>query len=214
MNRNLGFSLMELLIGMTLLGFLLAILYGGFRLAANSWDATERRTAVAADQEAGRSAIRRLITEAQPFHLRNARGQQPLAFEGRSDSLRLVAPLGQIGPRAVELAIVNEAGAKDLKLVLRHGPVRFEAEQFTDVIDDRSSHKVLGDLSNATFAYFGPEKPGDPPAWRNQWLDQERFPVLIRLHLASSDGTALDLDVAPMISGNRLANMRITAGPQ
>jgi len=213
MKRHRGFSLMELLVGMTLLGFLLALLYGGFRLAANSWDVTERRTAIATDQEAGRSVVRRLITEAQPFHLKSVQGQ-PLAFEGGPDSLRLVAPLGQIGPRVVELAVINEADAGSLRLVLRHGPVRFEAERLADSIDDRSGHPVLGNLGKAAFAYFGSEKRSDPPEWHDRWLDPEQFPALIRLHLASRDGTAMDLDVAPVISGNRLANMRITAGPR
>ncbi len=213
MNRNRGFSLLELLIGLTLLGFLLAILYGGFRLAANSWEATENRTAVAADQEAGRSAVRRLIGQVQPFHLTAAPGQ-PLAFEGYRDTLRLVAPLGQIGPRAVEFTIVNDAAARDTRLLLRHGPVRFDAGRLGDMLDDQAGHPVLEALNGAVFAYFGPGRPGDPPAWHDQWLDREGFPTVIRLHLDHGDGTPLDVDVTPLISGDRLAGSRITAGPQ
>jgi prepilin-type N-terminal cleavage/methylation domain-containing protein len=213
MSRSRGFSLLELLIGLTLLGFLLAILYGGFRLAANSWEMTEGRTATAADQEAGRAAIRRLIVEAQPFHLTAAPGQS-LAFEGSRDALRLVAPIGRIGPRVVELAIVDGAAAGGTKLLLRHGPVRFDAGRFGDTLDGQASHPVLGGLNKAVFAYFGPEKQGDPPAWHDQWLAQESFPAMVRLHLDHDDGTTFDLDVAPTISGNRLAGTRITAGPQ
>ena len=38
MNGSRGFSLLELLIGLTLLGFILTLLFGGFRLASKSWD--------------------------------------------------------------------------------------------------------------------------------------------------------------------------------
>lgn len=64
MNRGRGFTLLELLIGMTLLGFMLALLFGGFRLAANSWDAVTARTERTTDEQLGRAFLRRLLTMA------------------------------------------------------------------------------------------------------------------------------------------------------
>ena len=41
--RVAGFTLLELLIAMSLLGFILALLFAGMRLGARSWDAGEAR---------------------------------------------------------------------------------------------------------------------------------------------------------------------------
>ena len=66
-----GFSLLELVIGMTLLGFIVALLFGGFRLAANSWDAVETRVERTNDQQLARALVRRLLEQMQPFGMGN-----------------------------------------------------------------------------------------------------------------------------------------------
>ena len=219
MNGSRGFTLLELLIGMTLLGFILALLFGGFRLAANSWNAVEDRAERAADEQAGRSLVRRLVTQAQPLHWKLPTGQ-PLAFEGQREALRLIAPLaGPIGLRVVELAIEPddrpEHPGPAVRLVLRHGSVRYDIEQFAETVRGQQGHPLLAGLREATFSYFGPEKRGDTPQWLEQWSNPEQFPTLVRLHLAPKNAAPVDLDMVPMASGenNVGARVRLTAGP-
>jgi general secretion pathway protein J len=218
MSGSRGFTLLELLIGMTLLGFILALLFGGFRLAANSWNAVEDRAERAADEQAGRALVRRLVTQAQPLHWKLPTGQ-PLAFEGQREALRMVAPLaGPIGLRVVELAIEPddrpESQGAAVRLVLRHGSVRYDIEQFAETVRGQQGHPLLGGLREATFSYFGPEKRGDTPRWQEQWSNPEQFPTLVRLHMAPKNAAPVDLDMVPMANGDRRAASRITAGPQ
>lgn len=217
MTGSRGFTLLELLIGMTLLGFILALLFGGFRLAARSWDAVEDRAERGTNEQAGRSVVGRLIANAQPVHLKRGTGTV-LAFEGERHALRLIAPLGQIGLRGVELTVEPQERANpsnpSWRLVLRHSSVRYGAEQF---VADRSQleGRILVDgLNEAAFSYFGPENRGDSPQWQDQWQSTDGFPLLIRLRLAPKDSSAVVLDMAPMASGDRLATVRITAGPR
>lgn len=217
MSNSRGFTLLELLIGMTLLGFMLALLFGGFRLAASSWNAFEDRAERAADEQAGRSAIRRLVANVQPIHFRQT-ADQALAFVGQSNTLRMMAPLsGQMGLRVVELSIEPDDSPDNpggVRLVLRHGPVRYLAEEFIESGSDQPGHPVIEGLSEASFQYFGAEKRDDAPKWQEVWLNPNQFPQLVRLHLAPRNGTALDLDMPTMINGDWTATVRVTAGPR
>jgi general secretion pathway protein J len=228
MNGARGFTLLELLIGMTLLGFILALLFGGFRLAANSWNAVDERAERSADEQATRALVRRLVNYAQPLRWNNVAVkalQAPqtgpsLAFSAGRERLQLVAPLaGRIGLRVVELAIEPDEAVAGrplgLRLLLRNGPVRYNTDDFTASLDsDPQGRTLLGGLDSAAFAYYGPEKRGDPPQWLAQWPAMDRLPMLVRLHLEPRQGSVIDLDMVPMVNGDRTSPVRFVAGPQ
>ena len=209
MNAERGFTLLELLIGMTLLGFILALLFGGFRLAANSWDAVEARVERTNDQQLARALVRRLLAQMQPLRWKKA-VNQPIAFIGERKTLRAVAPLtGQMGagglrlielvPESGEPTQTGQTGNGPLRLVLRHAPLLYDAEDFAGGLGEAKSHLVLGDLDSVEFSYFGPEKRGEPPRWQDAWTNQEQLPQLVRLRLGSRDAGWGDLVVAPMV---------------
>lgn len=214
MNTERGFTLLELLIGMALLGLILALLFGGFRLASNSWDAAEMRGERTADELLGRMLVRRLVTQLQPLRWNRA-VNRPIAVAGEREVLRAVAPLsGQAGVgglRVIELRVervaarpqAGEKGAGPLRLILRHAPPRYDAAYFADSLGDVPSHLILGDLEAAEFSYFGPEKRGEPPRWQETWTNPEQLPRLVRLRLASKDAGWADLIMTPMINGDR-----------
>jgi general secretion pathway protein J len=215
-----GFTLLELLIGITLLSFILALLFGGFRLASNSWDAVEGRTERTANEHLGRNLVRRLVMQIQPLRWGKA-ASRPLAIHGERSVLRAVAPLaeqaGAGGLHVIEFRVENtKAGEKatpGMRLVLRHAPLRYGAEAFTEGLGDALDHLVLEDLEAAEFSYFGPERKGEPPRWQESWTNPEQLPLLVRLHLASKDAGWADLVMAPQINGDSTASGPARVGP-
>ena len=177
-----GFTLLELLIGMTLLGFILALLFGGFRLAASSWDAVEMRIERTNDEQLARALVRRLLAQAQPVRWKNALNR-PIAFVGEQGVLRALAPLtaqaGAGGLRVIELGWEREdataTGEGRLRLVLRHAPVRYDVENFASRLDEAKSYLVLDNLDAVEFSYFGPEKKGEPSRWQDATRTSHRW---------------------------------------
>lgn len=215
MNRSRGFTLLELLIGMALLGLILMLLYGGFHLAAQIWDGVEVKAEQSSDEQAGRSLIRRVVGQAQPIHWK-VQNEQPLAFSAERETLRMIAPLGQIGLRVVELSVEPDERPGDqrtMRVVLRHGPLIYTAEHFTEGLADQEIKPLLGGLTAAEFNYFGAETPTTEPQWLDHWSRTDQFPTMVRLRITSKGAEPLDLDVALMVNGNRNATVRLTAGP-
>jgi general secretion pathway protein J len=203
MSIQRGFTLLELLIGMTLLGFILALLFGGFRLASNSWDAVNMRVEETADNQLGRSFLRRVLSQIQP--VRWPKGlNQPIAYSGDAKHLTAIAPLtmqsGGGGLRAIELSF--EPGDKNdgpYRLVLRQAPVDYEAERFFDALADTESRVILTGIVDGSFSYFGPEKRGDPPQWTDAWTNPEQIPQLIDVRLRAKDPGWGSVVAAPML---------------
>lgn len=205
MRAQRGFTLLELLIGMTLLGFMLALLFGGFRLASTSWDAVEARIERTNDEALGRALVRRLLTQLQPLRWKKGLNQ-PLAFSGGPDGLRALAPLaGQAGAGGLRLIELRRAaggeGAAGPALVLREAPIQYDAEDFSAGLAGAKSHVVLGGLERIGFSYFGPPRRGEAPVWQDTWSNPEQMPLLVRVQLSSRDAGWAELLVAPMIGG-------------
>ena len=206
MNGSRGFTLLELLIGMTLLGFMLALLFAGFRLASDSWDAVDRRTLRTTDEEMARALVRRLVTQLQPVRWKRALNQ-PVAFTGEPGGFRAIAPLsgqaGLGGLRVIEFSAEREsAGSKEsFRMVLRQAPLRYDTENFSDGLAEAKDHTILSGLTTVRFGYYGVPKTGEPAQWFDVWPNPEQLPQLLRVRLGSPEDGWSDLMVAPMIGG-------------
>ena len=218
MSTARGFTLLELLIGLTLLGFILALLFGGFRLASNSWDAAETRGERTADELLGRMLVRRLVTQIQPLRWNRA-VNRPIAVAAEREVLRAVSPLSGLagvgGLRVIELRVERapEKSKGRLRLMLRHAPLRYDTASFTESLGDAPADLVLGDLEAVEFSYFGPEKRGEAPRWQEAWTNPEQLPRLVRLRLVSRDAGWADLIMAPMVNGDRTSSGVARIGP-
>lgn len=207
-DRSRGFTLLELLIGLALLGFILALLFGGFRLATNSWNAIETRLERSTDEQAGLALVRRLIGSVQPLHWVRTAGQ-PLTFSGQAERLVVVAPLTEsVGLRLIELSIEAR------QLVLREQPLNYDTERFDDAPPGMSGHPLISDFGSAAFSYFGAAAPHELPAWHDDWRSPTQLPALVRLRIDGGAGNPVELIVATMVSGDRTAAARAVVGQE
>ena len=96
-----GFSLIEMLVAITILALVLAMLPGTFSLAHRTWDATavlDQR----ARQDGGRSFLQARLAEAMPVFEPVGAGAVQLVFTGSAETLTFVAPSAN-GPQGAGL---------------------------------------------------------------------------------------------------------------
>ncbi|MEO1470872.1 MAG: prepilin-type N-terminal cleavage/methylation domain-containing protein [Pseudomonadota bacterium] len=156
-----GFTLLELLVAVVLLGLVGAMAAGGISFG--------------------------LAASARPIRLRTASRLTPVFFEGRADAVALVGRLpSSLAPpedRLIALSIEGRPGAR--RLVLRSVPIGDRRPQI-----DRSAPglTVLEGLAEGGFAYHGPDPALDPALgrarWRENWAGEAQLPTRLRLRLA------------------------------
>lgn len=205
MKRSRGFTLLETIIGITILGFVLALLAAGFRLASASSDVIDREVTRTTDEEMARAFVRRIVTRLQPLRWHAASGR-PLAFIGDPDRIRAIALMtgrsAAVGLVVVELSAEKGSRSEDglMQLVIRQAPVQHDAADFAQPLGEATPHVLLNGLTRVDFSYFGPPKPGQPAFWHSTWPSRDTMPKLLRIRLESDDDVWPDILVGTMVS--------------
>jgi general secretion pathway protein J len=180
-NPQAGFTLIEVLIGITLLAMLGTLIASGTRLGGRAWNSAERQTADSDDMVLLQSLFRRTIVRARPAFVSADPRDMTVAFAGEPDTLSLVAPQPGTqygGPWVQERFYVARHGASRALFV----DLRVNATSAPDNRTVGENQAVLLDhVSKIEFAYFGPSGPGAPPAWQETWTNRSRLPDLVRV---------------------------------
>jgi general secretion pathway protein J len=191
--RERGFTLIEMVVAMTLLGTMMVLLYSGLSFALRSWDASEVNGRQVADRRLGENFLRREITELFPMRWKDP-GRLRFAFEGATQHLRFVSsrPAGVSMGGLSLVGIDVEPGDKprSRNLVMRRTMVDSEATDFS-ALEKAEKSILMPDVESVDFAYFGAENDFTEPTWVDAWSYPSRIPQMIRMRMKGSDGHAL-----------------------
>ena len=186
-----GFTLVELLVAVTLLGFVSVLLFGGLRLGTRVWERT--RTGFESDRavHAAEAAMADAIGHAYPRLVRKSPTESEVAFTGSSSNIALTAWSGDAGLASVVIA-TKQDGQRLVLTVASHPELQNDAAPSTT---------VLAGVASVAFGYFGVAAGEKGPRWHSDWQGQRVLPSLVRIAVRMQDGrqTPLDLIVTPRI---------------
>lgn len=191
-----GFTLLEVMIALVLLSLLLAVLFAGLRLGAQSWDAGQTRVGQAADRAQVLAFLDRQLARAEPVFWHDPRGSTHLAFEGRRDAVAWVAALpahrGGGGLALLSLELGRIEGQSSLVL----GHQLFHPDTLDPGVFEE--HEVLLEgVTEIAIEYFGPGEGDVGSSWSDVWSDRSELPRLIRVRIVDERSPWPDLVVAP-----------------
>jgi general secretion pathway protein J len=195
-----GFTLLELLIAMTLLGLLMTVLFSGLRFGARAWDRATDHSSGTDEVRLAQMHIRRGIQLAYPYFI--SEPQRPrVDFEGIADRVTFLAPAANALIPAGRARITLTRRSQDSSLTLA-----FEVRPELALPEAPSESEVLvSRLKALEFSFYGSSDQDSPPQWLGQWIDRTRLPQLVRIRAEFADGDARswpELIVAPRLSAD------------
>jgi general secretion pathway protein J len=198
-----GFTLIEILVAVTLLGLLMVALLGGVRLGVRAWETSGNRLDDGARLTAVQDFLRERLTQARlPTQAGPASPTFP-SFRGERDRLSFVTLMPDhlgVGPERMMLALTKADGGADLSAEWWPSDLGDDPDAVGDALHSRV---LLAHVAELRLAYFGQVDTRQPPIWSEAW-NQPLLPLLVRVQLGFPDRDARswpDLIVRPMIDG-------------
>jgi general secretion pathway protein J len=184
--RESGFTLVELLLAITLMSILLGLTYSGLRAATRSSEQGEKLLAAGGELRASHQFIRRQLNQMLPlpFAVTDDAEELRVVFEGDARHIKYVAPmpgyLGTGGPQVQLVEIVNGDNGESI-VQFSHALLQGFEEEF---LYDREPVILLERVDSAGFEFLGKDEEGELTGWTTSWDQPDVLPVAVRLDLA------------------------------
>jgi general secretion pathway protein J len=183
--RQRGFTLLEALVAMILLGLMMAVMTGSIRFAGQSRDAVTVRVDNLDNMRITQDFMRQTITQAHPKRWLKVVGR-PYIFRGERDEMFMAAPLtarvGVGGLFLVKFSLVDGDRNKGKKLIMARQFPEPDVQEMPDFASADTT--VLAEnVSEVEFAYLGREDENSEPTWSDDWKEPLRMPDAVRVRV-------------------------------
>jgi general secretion pathway protein J len=187
-----GFTLVEVMITMTILGFILLIIFGGFRLSFSAWE----RGDSAKEELQRRRIISQLISQQiksiVPYRIKTEKAEGDyLAFQGKSQSLKFVSaiPIRTKRPEGFVYAIYE---FKEGRLLL-YEQRALNRNFFEEEPREETGVSLLEGISNIRFEYYreADKEKNVTEEWVEEWSakEEKKLPKLLRMTFSFKNHT-------------------------
>jgi len=185
-----GFTLVEILIAMTLLSLILLLVFSSLYAAGRNWEVSAKQIEMSDEFRLTSQFIRKYITQAVPL-IWIDRNERKIAFSGKSDEINFVAPLpSHRGGGGLSLLTLKVSDKENVQKLMLYYQMALPDQQSFEIFisDDENNSAVLAeDVDSVKFSYFGSEQPDDTPDWHDDWDIEDRLPLLVRLKINTNE---------------------------
>jgi len=206
-----GFTLVELLLAITLMSILLGLTYSGLRAASRSSERGELMLAAGGEIRASHQFIRRQLNQMLPlaYAVTDDAEAKRIVFEGDAKHIQYVAPMpGYLGAGGPQVQLVEVVNGRNDELVLQFSHALLQGYE-EDRLHDRDPVILLEGVNKAGFEFLVQDEEGELIGWVTNWDQQDILPVAVRLDLEFSDG--LNLHWPELVAGVRVDEQAIQA---
>ncbi len=173
-----GFTLLELIVSMTILSLVTVLIGSGFRLALDSWEKGEAETAWTQRLRVLSMLMSQQLKSAYPYKINTEdedENEKIVLFDGKQDSIMFVTTLADSvygGFKWVKYSF------KDETLIYNEGIL---PDKEVDEKETGDGEIIDTDLDEVNFEYFS----SDDSEWKESWDTKERLPGAVRIKISN-----------------------------
>jgi general secretion pathway protein J len=185
--KSSGFTLIEVLIAMTLLSIMVVLLFASLKISADSWHKGESKITEVNDVAVVYNFFQQHLATTRPF-MNNWSVDTPptLGFQGKNRSLQFVssfpASAGKSGLQMLTVSLKKEAD--DTVIMVALSPF-FPVDKGKTSLEEVDLIKGIKEFS---LSYFGSNDGSSEGSWQDQWLEKAFLPRLVKINIKLESG--------------------------
>ena len=189
--KQSAFTLLEVLMGMSLMSIMMLLLFASLRICVQNWDAGEKKIAQVSEATIVQNFLQNKLHAALPLDADFLEEKQ-FSFQGDKDNLQFVAAMpasaGRLGLQLFNISTKNSSLDKCLRLMVGIQPF-FVQEDVDDAIEPVV---ILKKIKTLKLAYYGTDdddrRDDADDDWQNDWLDRKTLPRLVSIDIELING--------------------------
>lgn len=175
-----GFTLIEVLIGLTLISVMLVLLFASLRIGVKSWNKGESKIIEVGEMASVHNFFYNHLSSALPLWNDFDERNRSFSFQGDEESLQFVSTLpassGRLGLQVFNIKLIDKA------IIVAIKPFYLSTEGAEWKIDDVT---LIENIKTLTISYFGANRKKQQPQWQSQWT-YNHLPELIKIEIESN----------------------------
>lgn len=185
--RN-GFTLLELIISLTIVGLIVVIVFGSFRVGARAWEKGEKDVEVRQRQRIVLELIRRQLASACIGELEPG-GLKPFFLKGENKSIEFISrvpmvPFNKIGMVYVKYFIKEKGRLDKESLLFYEQSISFpDKKKELGDLDDEDFAVLITGVGSISFEYLKGRPAGEALEWQKNWDPEtdEGLPLAVKI---------------------------------
>jgi general secretion pathway protein J len=183
-----GFTLIEVLIAMTLLSIMVVLLFSSLKICADSWEKGESKITDVNEVAVVFNFFQRHLSVAKPlWNDLSSEEEKTFSFQGKAQSLQFIsafpASADRSGLQLFSIDLHDEDNDQVIKVTVT---------PFFPVAEGEEWHKeevtLIKHVKDFSLAYFGSIDGVSEGSWEEEWLDKEVLPRLVKINIKLENG--------------------------
>ena len=183
--KNMGFTLLEVMLAMTLLSIMVVLLFSSLKIGAESWNRGESKIAEVNEKAVVYQFFKRHLPSIRPLWDDFSDDERSFSFQGEQDAFQFVSVFPFSAARkGLQLFKVfpdkSEKGVVKVILTPFYPTVEEQQWEPEEVV-------LLENVEKFELSYFGKEDSESEAAWFDSWQEKELLPALLKIKIVLKD---------------------------
>ena len=190
--KQSGFTLLEILIGMSIMSIMMLLLFASLRICVQNWNAGEKKIAQVSQAAIIQNFLQSKLHATVPLD-GDFLEEPQFSFQGSQGEIQFVAAMpasaGRLGLQLFKMNL-QSAGRSEAGSVLQVEMQPFFPQGDSDEPWVEKPVIILRKIKSLQFGYFGAdsESRDSDSSWQNDWTERASLPRLVSIDIEMVDG--------------------------
>ena len=185
--KNTGFTLLEVMLAMTLLSIMVVLLFSSLKVGAESWNKGESKIAEVNEKAVVYQFFKRHLPSIRPLWDDFSEDERSYSFKGELDTFQFVSVFPVSAARK-GLQLFQVVSDKDKS---GKGVIKVIVTPFYPTIEEQQWEPeevvLLENVEKFEVSYFGKEDSDSEAVWLESWQEKESLPALLKIKIVLED---------------------------